>query len=492
MHKESQKLFTNAIRDEALRRFGLEGCETESLDGFESFVFSVQSSGTEEFILRITHSLHRTENEIQAEIEWINYLVSGGVPAAQTLVSLQENCVEVIRGTDGSSFVAVLFEKLQGHHPDSEEKDEKAYELLGEVIGRMHRLTQEFHFSHHTFSRRAWDHEVLEVSQFLPADEVHIQEKLQQLLVEIGTLPQERDSFGLIHTDAHWGNLFLHHESLKIFDFDDSAYMWFINDIAIIIFYGIMDRYPGLSEEQHVAMILKSLLKGYRREHTLSKEWIQRIPLFLKLREIDLYMVIHRSFDVENLEDEWCKSYMDGRRERIEHDVPYLDFDFASFDEHEGEIIPPEFIDRALDWARERVGLREYAFYCLAFVEDAYERSNSIEMFGGDDATESANLYGVECAGTPPKGALVFYHGTGPIGGITKDWGHVGLSLGDGTVIHAWDEVRIDDYRAVEQLNGALGWSALTYRGWTSPEVFLKGYVEKEYEGSPSYPGVSV
>jgi len=32
-------------------------------------------------------------------------------------------------------------------------------------------------------------------------------------------------------------------------------------------------------------------------------------------------------------------------------------------------------------------------YICLAFVEDALERSNEIEIFGGDTAKESADLY---------------------------------------------------------------------------------------------------
>jgi len=50
----------------------------------------------------------------------------------------------------------------------------------------------------------------------------------------------------------------------------------------------------------------------------------------LKLREIDLYGVIHRSFDVDNLEDPWVAMYMEDRKQRIENDMPYIEFDFTS------------------------------------------------------------------------------------------------------------------------------------------------------------------
>jgi len=50
-----------------------------------------------------------------------------------------------------------------------------------------------------------------------------------------------------------------------------------------------------------------------------------------------LYAVIHRSFDVKNLDDPWCVWYMDGRKKRLEGKIPYLDFDFDQFSVQEIE-----------------------------------------------------------------------------------------------------------------------------------------------------------
>jgi cell wall-associated NlpC family hydrolase len=136
-----------------------------------------------------------------------------------------------------------------------------------------------------------------------------------------------------------------------------------------------------------------------------------------------------------------------------------------------------DFIDNAVSWALSNQHRTDYVFKCLAFVEDAYEYGNSIEMFGGSTATESAIEYGVHPEGLPPKGSFVFYSATGPIDGVTRDWGHVGLCIGDKKVIHTWNTIRIDNYMDVEALPGAPGWSQPRYLGWTSPSVFLKGYI---------------
>jgi cell wall-associated NlpC family hydrolase len=114
---------------------------------------------------------------------------------------------------------------------------------------------------------------------------------------------------------------------------------------------------------------------------------------------------------------------------------------------------------------------------CLAFVEEAYEKGNAIEIFGGSTATESAEAYGVQkTAALPPRGVFVFYACSGTLEGVYQNWGHVGLSLGDGQVIHAWQVVRQDHYLEVEKLPGAPGWTAPQYIGWTPVERIMQGH----------------
>jgi hypothetical protein len=145
-----------------------------------------------------------------------------------------------------------------------------------------------------------------------------------------------------------------------------------------------------------------------------------------------------------------------------------------------------DLVARALSWALSRRGSPAYALRCLAFVEDAFERANQIEVFGGSSAAEAADLYGVlayDPARPPPAGALVFYACSGPIDGVSAEWGHVGLSLGVGRVVHGWDVVRVDDATAVTRLAPAAGWSAPRLLGWTRVERVLDGHRPRRWDG---------
>ena len=91
-----------------------------------------------------------------------------------------------------------------------------------------------------------------------------------------------------------------------------------------------------------------------------------------------------------------------------------------------GEPSTAEQAGRAIAWATAQRGNPDYALRCLAFVEDAYERSNAIELQGAPSAAESAALYDLRRmtrTAPPPAGAYVFYACGGPVDGVRRDMG---------------------------------------------------------------------
>lgn len=132
-------------------------------------------------------------------------------------------------------------------------------------------------------------------------------------------------------------------------------------------------------------------------------------------------------------------------------------------------------VDLAIAWALGQQGSQAYAMRCLSFVEDAYEVPNRIEVFGGSTARESCELYAAAGRpGPPPRGAFVFFDTAGPVDGVMRDWGHVGLALGDGRIVHAWPEIRVDPLAEIPHLPSG-SWSSPVYLGWAPVDVILRG-----------------
>jgi cell wall-associated NlpC family hydrolase len=132
-------------------------------------------------------------------------------------------------------------------------------------------------------------------------------------------------------------------------------------------------------------------------------------------------------------------------------------------------------VKRALEWAQGQLGSADYGLRCLSFVEDAYEIANEIEVFGGSSARESAELYSASASiGEPPAGAFVFFATAGVVDGVARDWGHVGLALGEGRMIHAWPEVRVDTIAEFPSVPSG-SWSTPVYVGFAPPSRILEG-----------------
>jgi cell wall-associated NlpC family hydrolase len=137
----------------------------------------------------------------------------------------------------------------------------------------------------------------------------------------------------------------------------------------------------------------------------------------------------------------------------------------------------PMLVENALDWTLSKVGSTEYTAKCLGFVEDAYEVSNTIWLDGYASAKEEADAFGVVYSDEiPPRGAFVFYDCVGTLMNTCRNWGHVGLSLGDGRIVHAWDTVRVDTVRGVEELDAGHGWTKPRFLGWAPVSKVLEGY----------------
>jgi Ser/Thr protein kinase RdoA (MazF antagonist) len=320
--------FSPAVLAQARERFDIaENC-IHLLDGFESFMYEFEREDGE-FILRLAHSLRRTPELIQAEVDWINYLAVGGASVARAIYSHAGRLVEQIEDGQGGYFLATAFVKARGTPPWEYGWNQRLYETYGALLGRMHALSKDYMPGASISTRPQWDDPInLDVMAYLPPTEKLVDKRFQELMDYLRGLPRERESYGLIHQDAHGMNLLVDAQgTITLFDFDDCVYSWFVNDIAIVLFYIAMWK---TDQPDFIREFLRAFLTGYSRENHLDPIWLNEIPYFLKLRELDMYAMIYRSFDVENLDDPWCARYMHGRKARLESGTAYIDFDFAS------------------------------------------------------------------------------------------------------------------------------------------------------------------
>jgi Ser/Thr protein kinase RdoA (MazF antagonist) len=280
------------------------------------------------YVLRLTPPSDEASPEAQRSIlAWMAYLAAHGAFVPEPLVSKNGNLVEVIPSPDGN-WLAVAFTRADGILSEElsiDQLDVGQFQLLGRSIGKMHALGRGYVPSKEV-SYPDWESAGNLFSDQV-RNELWLKEKQSRVLERIRSLPRPKDAYGLIHCDLHFGNFFLDIPGQKItlIDFDDCAYGWFVMDIAVLLF-DILVLYTGNDKNEYGQHFLRNFLSGYLAENPLSNFWLEQLPLFLKLLEINIYDVVAKSYPDDA--GEWVTKFMSGRKERLENDTPYLDLKF--------------------------------------------------------------------------------------------------------------------------------------------------------------------
>lgn len=331
MIREIQALYNETIRNEAAARFGVGPGELNNLGGFESYVYEYRK-GEQDYILKVTHSIRRTAEYIMGELDWLNYLADHGVSVSRAVASERGNLVERIELGD-SYFLVYSFVKAQGRLARGEAWNTSLFEIWGETMGKMHRLTRDYQLPNPAWKRQEWyEEEQLKIDKYLPSSETRIIEQTQKLLARIHQLPKDRNTYGLVHGDFHQGNFFIDEVGrITVFDFDDIGYNWFANDIAISLFYVLWRSFSSEEERRAEAeRFMEFFMRGYNREHQLDPWWANHMHDFLKMRRALLVSVFNQAFDMNNMAEKTKKEYEELAR-GTEQDLPWVEIDFSRF-----------------------------------------------------------------------------------------------------------------------------------------------------------------
>lgn len=319
--------FNDDIMKEVATKYELSLDRLSFVGGFQNFIYEYQASG-KEYILRFTPHSHRTIDAVHAELEWVSYLASHGISVSKPIRSADGNSLEVLQAKD-SCVIVSAFEKAIGAKIGYPQclTDTDLFEMCGKFTAQMHVLAKDFTPNSR---RHHWrdNYYIRNLANYVPVSQEMVHQSCHELMKEIDRLPKNRDCYGIIHGDINVGNFHVSDSGLTLFDFDECQYSWFVEDIAIQLYYLVYvfgDDSPDERNSQ-ASVFMKHFLKGYTSWATIDQYWIQQIPLFLRLREIIVYTGMHRSYDLDHL-DGWSSDYITQSRMRIENGTSIVNVD---------------------------------------------------------------------------------------------------------------------------------------------------------------------
>jgi Ser/Thr protein kinase RdoA (MazF antagonist) len=278
----------------SLLRWGLSPATTVTLLNLsENATFALTDpKAARELVLRVHRVGYSSAQEIRSELAWIQALRdSGTVDTAAPQQGTDGALVQTLISPSGQpSRHAVAFERLPGAEPDASHDSARWFERLGELTARMHQHARGW-TPPPDFRRRRWDLDGMvganahwgpwRAAIGLDAAGNRVLEDALALIHErLERYGESADRFGLIHADLRLANLLVEDAHLRIIDFDDCGFSWFLYDFATAVSF--------IEEQPIVPALLRAWLAGYTRVTPLSAEDRAEIPTFVVLRRIVL------------------------------------------------------------------------------------------------------------------------------------------------------------------------------------------------------------
>jgi len=313
--------------DKMMELYEVEGKLNLLSGGYQNTVYQFEK-GEAAYIMRVSDAGRRTKGQIDDEVQWLLFLKENDVQVAAPIRNVHQSYVE---GSQKNYVIA--FQKAKGKQVDVYNMsvwNETLFEKWGRLIGKLHRLSSEKPLA--LTNRPAWtsdNPDLLGLGKSLESKEMSVVYK--RLLGKLQGFEKKETTFGLIHNDLHQGNFFFDGEDITLFDFDDCAYHWYAYDIAVSFYHAY---WQGTSANPAAVSFgedfMRDFMAGYKKEHSVDKDILLQIPIFLKIRELFLYALFMEKWNVNALE-EWQEYTIHQLRESILKEKPHSDIDFLQF-----------------------------------------------------------------------------------------------------------------------------------------------------------------
>jgi Ser/Thr protein kinase RdoA (MazF antagonist) len=250
----------------------------------ENEIYRIEAPSSGRWALRLQRPGYQSKTSLASEIAWLVALRKDGVVATPVPVAGRNG--EWIQSVGARE--AVLFEWEEGCEPRIHTDLRQCFLALGAITAQMHRHSQRWERPD-GFDRFTWNFEAalgdqarwgrwcdgLGMNQARLDLFSHTVDSIRDRLANYGRGP---DRFGLTHCDLRLGNLLLAGREVKVLDFDDCGFGWYMYDAATpLSFYEHLPQVPSL---------IQHWLEGYRSVSPLSQADEEEIPTFVMLRRL--------------------------------------------------------------------------------------------------------------------------------------------------------------------------------------------------------------
>ncbi|MCJ8009572.1 phosphotransferase enzyme family protein [Lederbergia wuyishanensis] len=278
-------------------------------EGFQNIVFTFKLDQMQ-YVGRLSC---KQKKWIKAEIEWMDFLQNNGIRLA---APIQFHGLDKVNGItiNQERYVLSFFQHTGGRPVDVLDQAQWNGEFFYEWGSKLAFL--------HNISGANFDRP--EGSASISSDEKWVNDCYKSLNKQLNNFPKTPNNFGLIHNDFHQGNFHMVEGEIVLFDFDDCAYQFFAQDLAVSIYHALWTGTAFHPEwEDFPNYFLTHLLKGYLSKRHLSEDTYDRILILLQMREIVLFTLFKEKWKPENMEEWQFEKLRELESNILEKRIPY-------------------------------------------------------------------------------------------------------------------------------------------------------------------------
>ncbi|MFC3746602.1 GNAT family N-acetyltransferase [Paenibacillus sp. GCM10012306] len=274
------------------------------------------------YFLRFVHEEDNNIDNIQAELDFMNYLRAEGYSTVAPVLSTNGHSIETLTVAGEGRYFGVVFEQARGDHLPLEQMTYQQIEDWGRSLATLHILSKSY--SSEGVARGSWEDALTFVSSVLELDpgEREARQELENLRHHLLELPTDAEHMGLIHYDFETDNLFYEAGESRycVIDFDDAMVHWYAMDIVSAI-SDLLDQGDEDSQRK-----IEHFLIGYRSIKHLEETFVQYFPIFQRFADLYKYARLLRTIEGLDIHSspEWAVSLREklvgvcrGMRERF-------------------------------------------------------------------------------------------------------------------------------------------------------------------------------
>ena len=269
----------DAVARQALAAYGLDGAPLVFIRHSDSVAFRVEAPGSDGYLLRlhipITPAMgsHGADGVmVRSELQWLEALNDDTDLVLQRPIRNRDDELVTTVPVGAGALHCSLLRWLPGEAYDSERQTEDTARQIGRILATLHRHASEWR-PPPDWRRPARDaayfeavlwalRPAVEDGRIARDDYVELAKAVAQLVERIRELPRHPDVYGVMHADAHKGNMLLDGGEVRLIDFSFCATGNYMFDLGVCL----SDMSPALHG---------TFVEGYRGVRPLPEGWAE-------------------------------------------------------------------------------------------------------------------------------------------------------------------------------------------------------------------------